>query len=119
MTLSFVNVALLPDTIVESNEMFDLTLNVPSLFNGRLSAGDQVAAVGIINDPTSKCMLIYANSLTIDYVYNILTTYVCMIYIYIYIYMSLTFIGCVVDEDCTAVSVVVVCIIWLLAQFNF
>ena len=36
----------------------------------------------------------------------------------IYIYMSLTFIGCVVDEDCTAVSVVVVCIIWLLAQFN-
>ena len=83
MTLSVVNVALLPDTIVESNEMFDLTLNVPSLFNGRLSAGDQVAAVGIINDPTSKCMLIYANSLTIDYVYNILTTYVCMIYIYI------------------------------------
>ena len=91
--------------------MFDLTLNVPSLFNGRLSAGDRVAAVGIINDPTSKCMLIYANSLTIDYVYNILTTYVCMIYIY----MSLTFIGCVVDEDCTAVSVVVVYIIWLLA----
>ena len=74
MTLSVVNVALLPDTIVESNEMFDLTLNVPSLFNGRLSAGDQVAAVGIINDPTSKYMLIYANSLTTDYVYNILTT---------------------------------------------
>ena len=116
MTLRVVNVALLPDTIVESNEIFDLTLNVPSLFNGRLSAGDQVAAVGIINDPTSKCMLIYANSLTIDYVYNILTTYVCMIYIYVCV--SLTFIGCVVDEDCTAVSVVVVCIIWLLAQCN-
>ena len=59
MTLSVVNVILLPDTIVESNEMFDLTITVPSLFNGRLSAGNRVAAVGIINDPTSKSMFLY------------------------------------------------------------
>ena len=85
MTLSVVNVALLPDTIVESNEMFDLTLNVPSLFNGRLSARNQVAAVGIINDPTSKYMLIYANSLTTDTIY-LLTTYICMIYIYVCVF---------------------------------
>ena len=54
MIMNTANVMILPDTIVESNEMFDLTLSVPPLFNGRLSAGNRVNAIGVIIDPTSK-----------------------------------------------------------------
>ena len=54
VTTNTANVMILPDTIIESNEMFDLTISVPSLFNGRLSAGIRVNAIGVITDPTSK-----------------------------------------------------------------
>ena len=35
--------------------MFDLTLTVPELFNGRISAGNRDMAVGEITDNTSEC----------------------------------------------------------------
>ena len=34
--------------------MFDLTLTVPELFNGRISAGSRDVAVGDITDNTSE-----------------------------------------------------------------
>ena len=43
------------DTIVEGDELFELTLIVPELFNGRISAGNHDMAVGDITDNTSKC----------------------------------------------------------------
>ena len=52
---SNVSISALNDTIVEGDEMFDLTLTVPELFNGRISAGNRDMAVGEITDNTSEC----------------------------------------------------------------
>ena len=57
MTTSSVSISVFNDTIVEGDEMFDLTLTVPELFNGRVSAGSRDVAVGIITDNTSKFCL--------------------------------------------------------------
>ena len=58
-TMNTTNIVILPDTIVESDEMFDLSMIVPPLFNGRLSAGNQVNAVGVIIDQTSEPTCVY------------------------------------------------------------
>ena len=55
ITTSNVSISVFNDTIVEGDEMFDLTLTVPELFNGRISAGYRDVAVGDITDNTSKC----------------------------------------------------------------
>ena len=55
ITTSNVSITVFNDTIVEGDEMFDLTLTVPELFNGRISAGNRDVAVGDITDNTSEC----------------------------------------------------------------
>ena len=47
------------DTIVEGDEMFDLTLTVPELFNGRISAGSRDVVVGDITDNTGESINIH------------------------------------------------------------
>ena len=54
ITTSNVSISVFNDTIVEGDEMFDLTLTVPELFNGRISAGSRDVAVGDITDRTSE-----------------------------------------------------------------
>ena len=54
ITTSNVSISVFNDTIVEGDEMFDLTLTVPELFNGRISAGNRDMAVGNITDNTSE-----------------------------------------------------------------
>ena len=54
ITTSNVSISVFNDTIVEGDEMFDLTLTVPELFNGRISAGNRDMAVGDITDNTSE-----------------------------------------------------------------
>ena len=54
ITTSNVSITVFNDTIVEGDEMFDLTLTVPELFNGRISAGNRDMAVGDITDHTSE-----------------------------------------------------------------
>ena len=77
MTMNTANVIILPDTIVESNEMFDLSISVPPLFNGRLSAGNRVNAIGVIVDPTSKkCVLMYIIHVNVTWYEKICRAYV-------------------------------------------
>ena len=54
ITTRNVSISVFNDTIVEGDEMFDLTLTVPELFNGRISAGSRDMAVGIISDNSSE-----------------------------------------------------------------
>ena len=65
-TTSSVSISVFRDTAVEGDETFDLTLTVPELFNGRISAGSRDVAVGNITDTTSECdscMIISRNTL--------------------------------------------------------
>ena len=55
ITTSNVSISVFNDTIVEGDEMFDLTLTVPELFNGMISTGSRDVAVGDIADNTSEC----------------------------------------------------------------
>ena len=50
-----VSVPVTRDDIAEGNEMFDLTLTVPSSLAPSITAGDRDTAVGVITDSTSKC----------------------------------------------------------------
>ncbi|XP_065894203.1 uncharacterized protein [Dysidea avara] len=52
-TTSSVSISVFSDTIVEGDEMFDLTLTVPDVCNGRISAGNRNMAVGDITDNTT------------------------------------------------------------------
>ena len=54
-TTSSVSISVFGDNFVEGDETFDLTLTVPELFNGRISAGSRGVAVGNITDTTSEC----------------------------------------------------------------
>ena len=54
-TTSNVSISVFNDTIVEGDEMLDLTLTVPELFNGRISTGSRDKAFGDITDNTSEC----------------------------------------------------------------
>ena len=54
ITTSNVSISVFNDTIVEGDEMLDLTLTVPELFNGRISAGSRDVAVGDITDNTGE-----------------------------------------------------------------
>ena len=54
ITTSNVSISVFNDTIVEGDEMLDLTLTVPELFNGRISAGSRDVAVGDITDHSSE-----------------------------------------------------------------
>ena len=42
------------DTIVEGNEMFNMSLSVPSSLGPGIKAGSNTSATGIIIDTTSK-----------------------------------------------------------------
>jgi len=53
-TTSNVTISVFNDNLLEGDEMFDLTLTVPDLFNGRISAGSRAMAVGDITDNTSE-----------------------------------------------------------------
>ena len=55
MTMSTVNVSVIPDTILEGPEQFNLTLNVLSSLGPSITAGGRNTAVGVITDSTSKC----------------------------------------------------------------
>ena len=55
MTMINVSVPVTRDDIAEGNEMFDLTLTVPSSLAPSITAGDRDTAVGVITDSTSKC----------------------------------------------------------------
>ena len=76
ITTSNVSISVFNDAIVEGDEMFDLTLTVPEIFNGRISAGSRDIAVGDITDHTSessnttvfvlKCTVLYNNGQTIN-----------------------------------------------------
>ena len=53
-TSTTVKVAVTHDNIVEEDEMFSMSLNVPSSLAPRIVAGSRTSAIGIIVDTTSK-----------------------------------------------------------------
>ena len=57
MKTSNVSVPVMPDSIAEGHEEFDLSLNVPSLLNPAITAGSRDMAIGNITDSTSKCAI--------------------------------------------------------------
>ena len=54
MTMSNVSVPVIPDSIAEGHEEFDLSLNVPSSLSPAITAGSRDRATGVIADFTSK-----------------------------------------------------------------
>ena len=70
ITTSNVSISVFNDTIVEGDEIFDLTLTVPELFNGRISAGSRDVVVGDITDNTGESInnhtLLVKNSQSYD-----------------------------------------------------
>ena len=60
MTTVNVTVPVVRDEIIEGEEEFVLTLNVPPLFDGRVSTGINNTTIGVISAPTGefKCGLI-------------------------------------------------------------
>ena len=58
ITTSNISISVFNDTIVEGDEMFDLTLSVPELFNGRISTGSRNVAVGNITDNSSESFVL-------------------------------------------------------------
>ena len=56
-TMSSVRVQVISDMIAEGQEQFDLELDVPSSLGPAITAGGRDTAVGIINDSTSKCIV--------------------------------------------------------------
>ena len=53
-----VSVQIFQDDEVEAEEEFQLMLHVPPLFDGRVSAGDQSTAIGVITAPDGKLHII-------------------------------------------------------------
>ena len=52
--ITTVRVPVMSDNIVEGDEMFSMSLNVPSLLGPDIKAGSVTSATGIILDSTSK-----------------------------------------------------------------
>ena len=50
--MSSVRVPVINDSNVEGNEEFNLSLTVPSSLSPAITAGDRIAAVGVITDST-------------------------------------------------------------------
>ena len=56
--MSSVRVQVINDSIAEGSEQFNLALNVPSSLGPAITAANRDTAVGIIDDSTSKCIVI-------------------------------------------------------------
>ena len=63
--MSSVSIPVVADSEIESDEQFDLMLNIPSSLMG-ITAGSNTEATGIIIDSTGKLV---CNNLTFVYVY--------------------------------------------------
>ena len=59
-TRSFVRVPVFLDDDVEGEEEFMITVDVPPLYGGRVSAGDRITAIGVISDPDGNFTAPYA-----------------------------------------------------------
>ena len=49
-----VNITIMNDTIIEGNESFNMSLNVPSSVGPGIKLGDRSKAIGVIIDTTSE-----------------------------------------------------------------
>ena len=52
---SAVNITLNDDDIVEDDELFNISLTVPTSSNSRIKAGNVTSAIGLIVDTTGEC----------------------------------------------------------------
>ena len=69
--MSSVRVQVINDIIAEGQERFDLALDVPSSLGPAIVAAGRDTAVGIINDSTSKYIVMYiANQQLCDKIYS-------------------------------------------------
>ena len=57
ITMTNVSVPVMPDSIAEGHEEFDLSLNVPSSLSPAITTGGRNMAIGNITDSTSKCVI--------------------------------------------------------------
>ena len=55
--MSNISVPVIVDSVAEKHEEFNLALDVPSSLGPAITAGGRDTAVGIINDSTSKCIV--------------------------------------------------------------